>query len=47
MNIGLFLVIVVGRLVGVLSTVYCAVSLVAVIGYKIYRSIKYHISIYD
>lgn len=47
MNIGMFLVIVIGGLVGVLSTVYCAISLVAVIAYKIYRSLKYHISLYD
>lgn len=47
MNIGLLLLVVVGGLVGVLSTGYMVISLIAVLVYKIYRSVKYHVSLYD
>ena len=47
MNIGILLIIIVGGIVGVFSIVYMTVSLIAMLVYKIYRSIKYKVSLYD
>ncbi|MDE6909370.1 MAG: hypothetical protein K2P44_02710 [Lachnospiraceae bacterium] len=47
MNILLWILIFIGGAVGALSTLYIVVSLFAVIFYKIYRSLRYHVSIYD
>jgi len=47
MNIGLWLIIIFGGLVGILATGYMVVSLLAVIFYKIYRKVRYHSSLYD
>ena len=43
MNIGLWLIVIVGGVVGILSTLYCVVSLVAVLVYKIYRKVVHKI----
>ena len=45
MNIGLWLIVIVivGGAVGILSTLYCVVSLVAVLVYKIYRKVVHKI----
>lgn len=47
MNIGLMLLVIIGGIVGVLSTGYMVISLVWVIMYKIYRKIRYNASLYD
>lgn len=47
MNIFMWILIFIGGATGALSTLYLIVSLFAVLFYKIYRKIKYHISIYD
>ena len=47
MNIVLWSIIIIGGSVGLLSSLYCIFSLVAVIGFKIYRMIKYGASLYD
>lgn len=47
MNIGLWLIIVIECLVGVISTAYIAVAVFAVPIYKIVRKVKYGISIFD
>lgn len=46
MNIGLWIVIIVGGAAGALSCLYLLLSLPAVIGYKIYRKIRCGISLY-
>lgn len=47
MNIGLLILIVIGGAAGGLSTLYIAVSLFGTLGYKIYRKIKYGMSLYS
>ena len=47
MNIGLWMIIIVGGAVGVLSTLYCVVSLIVVLVYKIYRKVVHKIPLYN
>lgn len=47
MNIGLLILIVIGGVAGGLSTLYIAVSLFGTLGYKIYRKIRYGMSLYS
>lgn len=47
MNIGLLILIVIGGAAGGLSTLYIAASLFGTLGFKIYRKIKYGMSLYD
>lgn len=47
MNIGVLILIVVGGISGGLSTLYLVVSLFGTLGFKIYRKIKYGISLYN
>ncbi len=47
MNPLMWLLVIVGSVAGVGTTLYIIVSLFAVLGYKIYRAVKYHISLYD
>ncbi|MCI8522055.1 MAG: hypothetical protein HFI62_02485 [Lachnospiraceae bacterium] len=47
MNIGLLILIVIGGAAGGLSTLYIAVSLFGTLGYKIYRKIRYGMSLYS
>lgn len=47
MNIGVLFIIILGGIAGALSTLYIIVSLFGTIFYKIYRSVKYHISLYS
>lgn len=47
MKIVLILIAIIGGSVGVLTTLYCALSLPAVIIWKFYRKIKYHTSMFD
>lgn len=47
MNIGLLLLIIIGGAAGGLSTIYIAVSLFGTLGYKIYRKIRYGVSLYS
>ncbi len=47
MNIGLLILIVIGGAAGGLSTIYIAVSLFGTLGYKIYRKIRYGMSLYQ
>lgn len=47
MKILMWLLVIFGGGVGLFSTLYIVVSLFAVIGYKIYRKMKYGMSLYD
>lgn len=47
MNIGLWIIVIVGGAVGILSTLYCVVSLIAVLIYKAYRRIVHKIPMYN
>lgn len=47
MNIVLILIAIIGGTAGILSTLYCIISMIAVIIWKIYRKFKYHISVFD
>lgn len=47
MNPLMWILVIIGGLAGAGSTIYILVSFVAVVGYKIYRKCKYHISFYD
>lgn len=47
MNIGLLILIIIGGAAGGLSTIYIAVSLFGTLGYKIYRKIRYGMSLYS
>lgn len=46
MNIGFWLIIIIGGAVGFFSTMYIVVSLIAVIFYKAYRKMRYGISMF-
>ena len=46
MNIGMWLIVIIGGGVGLFSSVYLILSLPAVIIWKIYRKIKYRISLF-
>ncbi|MCI8509474.1 MAG: hypothetical protein K2J90_13220 [Lachnospiraceae bacterium] len=47
MNILLWIVIIIGGGTGLFSCLYIMVSLFAMIVYKFYRKIKYHVSFYE
>lgn len=47
MNIVTLVIMIVGGAAGFLSTLYIIVSLFGTLGYKIYRKIKYGISLYN
>ena len=47
MNIVLILIAIIGGAVGILSTLYCTISMIAVIIWKIYRKVRYQISMFD
>lgn len=47
MNFGILILVFLGGAIGLLTWIYLIVSLFGMIGYKIYRSIKYHVSLYD
>lgn len=47
MNIGLLLFIIVGGATGLLSTLYLIISLFVVLGQKIYRKLRYGISLFN
>lgn len=47
MKILMWLLIIFGGGVGLFSTLYIVVSLFGVIGFKIFRKIKYGMSLYD
>jgi hypothetical protein len=47
MNIFLWILVFIGGAAGALSTLYIVISLIATIIFKIYRKVKYNISIYD
>jgi hypothetical protein len=47
MNILLWILIFIGGAAGALSTLYIVVSLLGTVIFKIYRKVKYNISIYD
>ncbi|MBQ6786236.1 MAG: hypothetical protein IJO85_00785 [Lachnospiraceae bacterium] len=46
-NIFLWIIIIIGGGAGALSTLYIIASLFGTLGYKIYRTAKYHVSLYD
>lgn len=47
MNPLMWLLVIIGSLAGVGTTIYIIISFIAVIAYKIYRMAKYHMSLYD
>lgn len=47
MNIGLIILLIVGGGISIVTTLYLIVSMFAVIGFKIFRKIKYGISLYN
>lgn len=47
MNPLIWLVVILGALLGLVSSLYIIVSLIGMIIYKIYRKCKYHVSLYD
>lgn len=47
MNILLWIVVIVGGGIGLFSCLYIVASLIGTICYKIYRKLKYHMSLYD
>lgn len=47
MNIGLILIVILGGALGAFSTLYIVVSLFGTIGFKIFRKMKYGMSLYD
>ena len=47
MNIGVWIMIIVGGTAGVLSTLYLFLSMPVILVWKIYRKFRYHISLYD
>lgn len=47
MNIGILLLVILGGAAGVLSTLYLIVSMIGTLIYKIYRSLRYHTSLYS
>ncbi len=47
MSIGMWIITIIGGAVGILSTLYIVVSIFAVLIYKIYRKVKYHIALYN
>ncbi|WP_310603432.1 hypothetical protein [Anaerosporobacter sp.] len=47
MRIVLALIAIIGGGLGIITTLYCVISLFGVIGWKIHRKMKYKISIYD
>lgn len=47
MNIGMWIVCILGGSLGILSSLYCILSIPIVIGTKIYRRVRYGISIFN
>lgn len=47
MNIGHIILLIVGGGISVITTLYLIISMFAVIGYKIYRKLRYGISLYN
>lgn len=47
MNPIMWILVAIGGLAGVGTTLYILVSFIAVVGFKIYRKCKYHMSFYD
>ena len=47
MNIGLWIIIIIGGVAGFVSTMYIVISLIAVICYKVFRKIRHGISIFN
>lgn len=47
MNIGMLLIIIFEVAAGVISTLYIVASLFGTLGYKIYRKIRWGISLYN
>lgn len=47
MNIGMWIVCIVGGAIGVLSSLYCLLSIFIVIGCKIFRKIRYGTSLFN
>lgn len=47
MNIGLLILMIVGGGISVVTTLYLIISMFGMIGYKIYRAIRFGASLYD
>ncbi len=47
MNIGLLIIMIVGGALGALSTLYCILGLPVVFIYKLYRKVRFGISLFD
>lgn len=46
-SIGLWVIIIIGGLSGIISSLYIVVSLLGTLGYKIYRKFRFGLSLYD
>ena len=47
MNVGLWILVIVGGLTGAASTLYLTLSIPVVLVYKIYRKVRFRISLFD
>ncbi|MGN0401960.1 MAG: hypothetical protein ACI4HQ_06830 [Acetatifactor sp.] len=47
MGIFVWITVVLGGIVGAFSTLYLIISMFAVLGYKLYRKLKYGMTLYD
>lgn len=47
MNPLMWILVAVGCVAGVGTTIYIIISFIGVLAYKIYRMCKYHVSLYD
>lgn len=47
MNVGLWILVIVGGLTGAASTLYLTFSIPVVLAYKIYRKVRFRISLFD
>ncbi len=47
MSIGMWIMMIIGGAAGLFSTLYLVLSIFVVIFYKIYRKVRYGISLYD
>lgn len=46
MNIGLWIIVIVGGAAGLLSSLYCVLSLPVIIVWKLYRKVRHGISMF-
>lgn len=47
LNIGIWMITIVGGVIGALSTAYCFFSMPVVIVWKLYRRVRFGVSVFD